>query len=85
MRSFLVIGLGGSGGKTIRYLKQSLGEWLNEIGWASGMPQGWQFLHIDTPSTQESPILPGRPSCCLRSSTCRCIGTACPSGPWSTG
>ena len=60
-RSFLVIGLGGSGGKTIRYLKQSLGEWLNEIGWASGMPQGWQFLHIDTPSTQEAPILPGRP------------------------
>ena len=50
MRSFLVIGLGGSGGKTIRYLKQSLGEWLNEIGWASGMPQGWQFLHIDIPS-----------------------------------
>ena len=28
MRSFLVIGLGGSGGKTIRYLKQSLNEWL---------------------------------------------------------
>jgi hypothetical protein len=61
MRSFLVIGLGGSGGKTIRYLKQSLNEWLNEIGWASGLPQGWQFLHIDTPSTQEAPILPGRP------------------------
>lgn len=61
MRSFLVLGLGGSGGKTIRYLKQSLHEWLNEIGWSGGMPQGWQFLHIDTPSTQESPILPGRP------------------------
>jgi hypothetical protein len=56
-----VIGLGGSGGKTIRYLKQSLNEWLAEIGWASGLPQGWQFLHIDTPSTQEAPILPGRP------------------------
>jgi hypothetical protein len=61
MRSFLVIGLGGSGGKTIRYLKQSLNEWLAEIGWPSGLPQGWQFLHIDTPSTQEAPILPGRP------------------------
>ncbi len=61
MRSFLVIGLGGSGGKTIRYLKQSLGEWLGEIGWPSGLPQGWQFLHIDTPSTQEAPLLPGRP------------------------
>jgi hypothetical protein len=61
MRPFLLIGLGGSGGKTIRYLKQSLNEWLNEIGWTTGLPQGWQFLHIDTPSTQESPILPGRP------------------------
>ncbi|HEY7468419.1 MAG TPA: tubulin-like doman-containing protein [Acidimicrobiia bacterium] len=61
MRSFLLIGLGGSGGKTIRYLKQSLNEWLNEIGWATGLPQGWQFLHIDTPSSQEAPILPGRP------------------------
>lgn len=61
MRAFLVIGLGGSGGKTIRYLKQSLGEWLAEIGWSGGIPQGWQFLHIDTPSTQEAPILPGRP------------------------
>ncbi len=61
MRPFLLIGLGGSGGKTIRYLKQSLNEWLNEIGWTTGLPQGWQFLHIDTPSTQEAPILPGRP------------------------
>lgn len=61
MRPFLVVGLGGSGGKTIRYLKQSLNEWLSEIGWPSGLPQGWQFLHIDTPSTQEAPVLPGRP------------------------
>ncbi len=61
MRPFLLIGLGGSGGKTIRYLKQSLNEWLNEIGWTTGLPQGWQFLHIDTPSTQEAPTLPGRP------------------------
>ncbi len=61
MRSFLVIGLGGSGGKTIRYLKQALREWLSEIGWTSGLPKGWQFIHIDTPENQDSPILPGSP------------------------
>lgn len=61
MRPFLVIGLGGSGGKTIRYLKQGLLEWLAEIGWTGGLPQGWQFIHIDTPDTQDSPILPGSP------------------------
>lgn len=61
MRPFLVIGLGGSGGKTIRYLKQGLSEWLEEIGWTAGLPQGWQFIHIDTPDAQDSPILPGGP------------------------
>lgn len=62
MRPFLILGLGGSGGKTIRYLKQSLHEWLREIGWSEGLPQAWQFLHIDTPQTQDSPVLPGSPA-----------------------
>lgn len=61
MRPFLVIGLGGSGGKTIRYLKQGLAEWLGEVGWTTGVPRGWQFIHIDTPDTQDSPVLPGGP------------------------
>lgn len=61
MRPFLVLGLGGSGGKTIRYLKQSLHEWLREVGWSDGIPQAWQFLHIDTPQAQDSPVLPGSP------------------------
>ena len=61
MRPFLIIGLGGSGGKTIRYLKQSLKEWLREIGWNHGFPHAWQFLHIDTPQVQDSPVLPGSP------------------------
>lgn len=61
MRPFLIIGLGGSGGKTIRYLKQSLSEWLTEIGWDRGFPHAWQFLHIDTPQVQDSPVLPGSP------------------------
>ena len=62
LRKFLIIGLGGSGGKTLRYLKQNLEEKFEEIGWEDGMPAGWQFLHIDTPATQDSPVLPGSPA-----------------------
>ena len=62
LRKFLMIGLGGSGGKTLRYLKQILEERLEEIGWDEGMPEGWQFLHIDTPAAQDSPVLPGSPA-----------------------
>ena len=62
LRKFLIIGLGGSGGKTLRYLKQNLEEKFEEIGWEDGMPAGWQFLHIDTPAAQDSPVLPGSPA-----------------------
>lgn len=62
LRKFLMIGLGGSGGKTLRYLKQNLEERFEEIGWDEGMPEGWQFLHIDTPAQQDSPVLPGSPA-----------------------
>ena len=62
LRKFLLIGLGGSGGKTLRYLKQRLEEKFEEIGWEEGMPDGWQFLHIDTPAAQDSPVLPGSPA-----------------------
>ena len=61
LRKFLMIGLGGSGGKTLRYLKQNLTTRFEETGWDEGMPEGWQFLHIDTPAQQDSPILPGAP------------------------
>lgn len=61
LRKFLILGLGGSGGKTIRYIKQALEEWFRQVGWQGGMPDGWQFLHIDTPAAQDSPVIPGRP------------------------
>lgn len=61
LRKFLIVGLGGSGGKTLRYLKQFLEEKFDELGWDEGMPEGWQFLHIDTPAHQDSPVLPGSP------------------------
>ena len=54
-RRILFVGLGGSGGKTLRYLKQDLREWLNGVGWPSDeqIPRGFQFLHVDTPTAED--------------------------------
>jgi hypothetical protein len=49
----LFVGLGGSGGKTLRVLKRDLQEWLKDHEWEGGFPKGWQFLHIDTPPTPD--------------------------------
>lgn len=64
LRKFMFIGLGGSGGKTLRYLRNDLSAWLRSIGWDGGFPVGWQLLHIDTPTVQDGseitdvPMLP---------------------------
>ena len=52
-RRMIFVGLGGSGGKTLRFLKRDLNAWLKTIGWDEGMPLGWQFLQIDTPTVQD--------------------------------
>jgi hypothetical protein len=52
-RRMLFVGLGGSGGKTLRVLKRDLQEWLKDHEWEGGFPKGWQFLHIDTPPTPD--------------------------------
>ena len=58
-RKMLFIGLGGSGGKTLRFLKRDLLEWLDSVGWvdqqgnARGIPRGIHFLHIDTPTSAD--------------------------------
>ena len=49
---FLIIGVGGSGGKTLRALRQTLLRRLRAKGWEGDMPEAWQFLEIDTISTQ---------------------------------
>ena len=49
----LFIGVGGSGGKTLRYIWRDLESWLNTNGWKEGMPDIWQFLHVDSPSSAE--------------------------------
>lgn len=52
-RRMMFVGLGGSGGKTLRFLKRDLNAWLDNVGWTGGMPLGWQFLQVDTPTVQD--------------------------------
>lgn len=53
---FLFVGLGGSGGSTIGYLKREIQKWLreNNVKHADNVPVGWQFLHIDTPNISDA-------------------------------
>lgn len=62
-RRIIFVGLGGSGGKTLRFIKRDINRWFDEIGWTKGMPKGWQFLQIDTPTAQdgETPTAPMLP------------------------
>lgn len=48
LRPFLFIGVGGSGGKTLRALKQTLERRLKQYDWNSGIPGAWQFIQVDT-------------------------------------
>jgi hypothetical protein len=43
----LFIGVGGAGGKTIRAISHALKEQLEAAGYSEGIPDAWQFLHID--------------------------------------
>ena len=63
MRKFLFVGLGGSGGKTLRFLRRALKQWLRSHDLPEDLPDGWQFLHIDSPTDQDGqelriPMLP---------------------------
>src|SRR5664280_172830 len=46
---FLVVGLGGSGGRTVRKLRAELNRRLFAAGYRDGLPAGWHFLHVDVP------------------------------------
>lgn len=46
---FLVVGCGGSGGKTLRLMMDQLRADLREQG-ISTMPKAWQFVHVDAPA-----------------------------------
>jgi hypothetical protein len=58
---FLLIGVGGSGGKTLRTAKAALERRLDELGWEGDLPAAWQFLQIDVPTVADGvdPDLPG--------------------------
>ena len=47
-RPMLIIGVGGSGGKTLRSMKQAIERRLETARYAGGIPGCWQFLQIDT-------------------------------------
>lgn len=46
----LFIGVGGSGGKTLRFVRNDLERRLLRGGWTGKFPQCWQFLQVDAPA-----------------------------------
>jgi len=60
LRPFLLVGIGGSGGKTLRVVREDLQRRLAQAGWKGRFPDAWQFLHIDVPTTADGdePDLP---------------------------
>lgn len=50
LRPFLLVGVGGSGGKTLRVIRDELSRRLKQSGWTGEFPTAWQFLHIDVPT-----------------------------------
>lgn len=58
LQPFLVVGVGGSGGKTVRALRHSINLTLRRVGWEDGIPDAWQFLHFDSPQAQDGENFP---------------------------
>ena len=58
IRPYLIIGVGGSGGKTIRAMIQAFERKFESVGYSGGIPVAWQFLQIDT--TYDGEIFPAR-------------------------
>src|SRR6478752_1344153 len=52
LRPFLLVGVGGSGGKTLRIVREDLLRRLRQTGgWETDdLPAAWQFIHIDVPT-----------------------------------
>lgn len=62
LRPIILIGCGGSGQKAVRYVRDSVARHLEHKGWEDGIPKAWQFIGIDTLTTQEDPDIPFLPN-----------------------
>lgn len=60
IKPFVFIGVGGTGGRTLGVIRQTLSDALARVGWADSWPRGWQFVHIDVPANPDgvAPALP---------------------------
>lgn len=55
LRKVIVVGVGGSGGKTLRVMRASLLRQLRQKGWTKNeLPECWQLLWVDSVSTQQA-------------------------------
>lgn len=61
LRPFLLVGVGGSGGKTLRTLRDDLTQRLREVGWTEDFPRAWQMLQVDVPTNPDGDD-PGLPA-----------------------
>lgn len=62
LRPVIFIGCGGSGQKAVRYVRDSVARHLEHKGWEGGFPSAWQFIGIDTLTTQEDATIPFLPN-----------------------
>lgn len=56
LRPMLLVGVGGSGGKTLQLLHRELRWRLRDADWKEGVPSGWQFIHIDVPTSPDTDL-----------------------------
>lgn len=62
LRPVIMIGCGGSGQKAVRYVRDAVRRRLQHAGWEGEFPESWQFIGIDTLSSQEDPTIPALPA-----------------------
>ncbi len=62
LRPVIMIGCGGSGQKSVRYVRDAVRRRLMHAGWQGEFPKAWQFIGIDTLTTQEDPNIPFLPA-----------------------
>jgi hypothetical protein len=64
IEQYLFVGVGGSGGKTLRAIKEEITSTLRSANWdfdREGFPVRWQFLQVDTPTNQDGDHFNARP------------------------